>query len=67
MLRGVRTLLHENGYTIKGVQRLHKEHGVRHLVDAASSNPIEINGLVEAPDLGATVAAPCLDRRPARG
>ncbi len=53
VLRGVRTLLHENGYTIKGVQRLHKEHGVRHLVDAASSNPIEINGLVEAPDLGA--------------
>jgi DNA-binding transcriptional MerR regulator len=40
VLRGVRTLLHDNGYTIKGVQRLHKEHGVRHLVDAAAS-PVE--------------------------
>ena len=32
VLRGVRRLLHEEGYTIKGVQRLHKEHGVRRLV-----------------------------------
>jgi len=32
VLRGVRRLLHEEGYTIKGVQRLHKEHGLRRLV-----------------------------------
>jgi DNA-binding transcriptional MerR regulator len=37
VLRGVRILLHDEGYTIKGVQRLHKEHGVRRLVDAAGS------------------------------
>lgn len=34
VLRGVRTLLHEEGYTIKGVQRLHREGGVRRLVAA---------------------------------
>lgn len=31
MLRGVKTLLHEDGYTIKGVQRLHKEQGLKRL------------------------------------
>jgi DNA-binding transcriptional MerR regulator len=36
VLRGVRRLLHEEGYTIKGVQRLHKEQGVRRLVAAAN-------------------------------
>jgi DNA-binding transcriptional MerR regulator len=35
VLKGVRTLLHEDGYTIKGVQRLHKEQGVKRLLAAA--------------------------------
>jgi DNA-binding transcriptional MerR regulator len=35
VLRGVRTLLHEDGYTIKGVQRLHREQGVARLLAAA--------------------------------
>ena len=35
VLRGVRALLHDEGYTIKGVQRLHKEQGLRRLVTAA--------------------------------
>ncbi len=35
MLRGVRVLLHDQGYTIKGVQRLHKEEGMGRLVAAA--------------------------------
>ena len=35
VLRGVRALLHEEGYTIKGVQRLHKEQGIRRLMTAA--------------------------------
>ena len=34
VLRGVRHLLHDEGYTIKGVQRLHREQGVRRLVSA---------------------------------
>ncbi len=35
MLRGVRRLLHEEGYTIMGVQRLHREQGVSRLLEAA--------------------------------
>jgi len=34
VLRGVKRLLHDEGYTIKGVQRLHREEGVRRLVSA---------------------------------
>ena len=34
VLQGVRRLLHEEGYTIKGVQRLHRELGVGRLVAA---------------------------------
>jgi DNA-binding transcriptional MerR regulator len=34
ILRGVRRLLHDQGYTIKGVQRLHKEEGVKRLIEA---------------------------------
>jgi DNA-binding transcriptional MerR regulator len=36
VLRGVRRLLHDEGYTIKGVQRLHREEGLRRLVGAGS-------------------------------
>ncbi len=35
VLKGVRSLLHDDGYTIKGVQRLHKEQGVKRLLAAA--------------------------------
>jgi DNA-binding transcriptional MerR regulator len=31
LLRGIRHLLYEDGYTIKGVQRILKERGVRHV------------------------------------
>jgi DNA-binding transcriptional MerR regulator len=34
VLQGVRRLLHDEGYTIKGVQRLHREQGLRHLTAA---------------------------------
>ena len=34
ILRGVRRLLHDEGYTIMGVQRLHREQGVAKLVEA---------------------------------
>ncbi len=34
VLRGVRRLLHDEGYTIKGVQRLHREEGLTRLVSA---------------------------------
>jgi len=37
VLRGVKRLLHDEGYTIKGVQRLHREEGVRRLVSAGGA------------------------------
>jgi DNA-binding transcriptional MerR regulator len=39
VLRGVRRLLHEEGYTIKGVQKLHREHGLKRLVAAGEDAP----------------------------
>ncbi len=32
LLKGIRRLLHEEGYTIKGVQRILREHGVAHVI-----------------------------------
>ena len=46
VLRGVRSLLHEEGYTIKGVQRLHKEQGLRRLM-TASGGEIDPDALAE--------------------
>ena len=51
VLSGVRRLLHEEGYTIKGVQRLHREQGLKRLVSAASGDipaPSEVNGQTRA-------------------
>ncbi|WP_158918608.1 MerR family transcriptional regulator [Caulobacter sp. S45] len=47
VLAGVRTLLHLQGYTIKGVQRLHKEFGVKRLIEAAGGDP-EAVAILEA-------------------
>jgi DNA-binding transcriptional MerR regulator len=35
VLKGVRRLLHDEGFTIKGVQKLHKEQGMRRLLAVA--------------------------------
>jgi DNA-binding transcriptional MerR regulator len=37
VLRGVRRLLHDEGYTIKGVQRLHREQGLARLAAAGEA------------------------------
>jgi DNA-binding transcriptional MerR regulator len=34
VLSGVRALLHAEGYTIKGVQKLHREQGITHVIGA---------------------------------
>jgi DNA-binding transcriptional MerR regulator len=38
VLHGVRRLLHDEGYTIKGVQRLHKEQGLKRLLAPAAAD-----------------------------
>jgi DNA-binding transcriptional MerR regulator len=66
VLRGVRVLLHDEGYTIKGVQRLHKEQGLRRLVAASQGGDVSAVELLE-PELPDAVEAdfelaPVLDR-----
>lgn len=50
VLRGVRVLLHEAGYTIKGVQKLHKEQGLRRLLAAGERDLL--NGVSSDAGLG---------------
>lgn len=57
VLRGVRRLLHDEGYTIKGVQRLHREQGVRRLV-AAGEGEVVPSPVVDLPDLAGTQLSP---------
>ncbi len=55
VLRGVRRLLHDEGYTIMGVQRLHREHGLPRLLQAGGGEAAPAaNGAGGA----ATAAAP---------
>ena len=53
VLKGVRRLLHDEGYTIKGVQRLHREQGLRRLVAAGQGG-----GAVQAQDAPSGAVAP---------
>ena len=41
LLRGIRHLLYDEGYTIKGVQRILKEQGVRHVIDSVTEGESE--------------------------
>ena len=58
VLRGVHVLLHSEGYTIKGVQKLHKEQGLKHLAAAGLSTG------KPAPELPAEEASAASDLAP---
>ncbi|CAN5251205.1 MerR family transcriptional regulator [soil metagenome] len=47
VLAGVRRLLHDEGYTIKGVQRLHREQGVKRMVAGADEQAIAPQAVLE--------------------
>ena len=49
VLAGVRRLLHDEGYTIKGVQRLHREEGVKRLLDPSVGPPAAKSAEAKAP------------------
>ena len=66
ILRGVRTLLHDEGYTIKGVQRLHKEQGARCLLAAASGGGELRRDPGPAPDTAALAGRELSDASRAR-
>ncbi|WP_262271276.1 MULTISPECIES: MerR family transcriptional regulator [Microvirga] len=61
LLKGIRQLLYGEGYTIKGVQRILKEEGIRFVqgvgrgeqsVPALQTEPAQDSGVGEAPDGG---------------
>jgi DNA-binding transcriptional MerR regulator len=47
LLRGIRRLLYGEGYTIRGVQRILKEHGIGSVQRLADSNAIASFGAIE--------------------
>ncbi len=56
LLRGIRRLLYEDGLTIKGVQKVLKERGVRSVIDAAKGVPEDGAGLSAVVHDGASEA-----------
>jgi DNA-binding transcriptional MerR regulator len=72
LLGGIKTLLHEQGMTIKGVQKLLREQGVRHVsalgpqplddvgevVDPAPAAPVRVIRAAPLPDIPAAARAP---------
>lgn len=56
LLRGIRGLLYDRGYTIKGVQKIFKENGVRYVKDFSKAPPPAVKAPV-IPDLAADVQA----------
>jgi len=41
LLKGIRHLLYDQGFTIKGVQRILKDHGARYVIAIADGTPLE--------------------------
>ena len=44
MLRGIQALLHRDGYTIRGVSLLYREHGIQRIL-AASDGQVDVASL----------------------
>ncbi len=61
VLAGVRRLLHDEGLTIKGVQKLHKDHGVRRLLAVGRGEATVEPGGSEAAPAG-EISAEARDR-----
>ncbi|MCR5875753.1 MerR family transcriptional regulator [Phenylobacterium sp. J426] len=57
VLRGVRRLLHDEGYTIKGVQKLHREQGLKRLIAAGEGGAFAV-GTAPAASSGSPKTAP---------
>jgi DNA-binding transcriptional MerR regulator len=59
LLRGIRFLLYNDGYTIRGVQKILREHGPRFVMDYRSIADDEQDGAMtthEIPDIAAEAA-----------
>ena len=67
ILAGVRRLLHDEGYTIKGVQKLHREQGVRRLVAAGEGTATPAAAAAPPPVPSATAKATAMAKAKAKG
>lgn len=63
LLGGIKRLLHDEGMTIRGVQKVLREQGVRHV---AALSPVEAGHLADQTDEGNGFAARAPERKPAR-
>ena len=62
LLRGIRHLLYDQGFTIKGVQRILKDQGSRYVIAVGEGKPLEdILPMIEQAE-AVMLAAPGLDR-----
>jgi DNA-binding transcriptional MerR regulator len=61
LLRGIRHLLYEDGYTIKGVQRILKEQGVRHVAQTWGGTQSSAVAVGETEDRFEVHGAPVVD------
>ena len=52
VLKGIRALLHEDGYTIRGVQQLHRDTGSQRIVAAGSRPPGRAGRVASLENLG---------------
>ena len=62
VLAQVRRLLHEEGYTIKGVQKLHRELGAKRFLNGEADAPTQFDGALPAA-VPAAELAPAARRR----
>jgi DNA-binding transcriptional MerR regulator len=60
LLRGIRVLLYNDGYTIRGVQKILREHGPRYVMDYRRTTDDEqeepMSGSHDIPDIAAEAA-----------
>jgi DNA-binding transcriptional MerR regulator len=62
LLKGIRHLLYDQGFTIKGVQRILKEKGARHVAAIASGEAVEdLPATLDGPEPVVDFDAPALD------
>ncbi len=61
VLNGVRTLLHSEGLTIKGVQKLHRDHGLAQVIAAGLGSNGSASLEPDFDDAGPGARAPRLD------
>ena len=66
VLRGVKTLLYSEGYTIRGVQKVFRNQGVRYVADVGQSG-VQVLARSNAPIAAAPAVAPPTENVDARG